>query len=54
MGEDQRTFLRGFGSETYGLGKHLELIRGRDRVRKKGTVVDDATVGHSGDANPDH
>ena len=51
MGEDQRTFLRGFGSETYGLGKFREQQRGLDRVRKAGTVTDDASVGHSGDSD---
>src|SRR5207249_9933821 len=51
VGEDQRTFLRGFGSETYGLGKFREQQRGLDRVRKAGTVTDDASVGHSGDSD---
>ena len=44
MGEEQRTFLRGFGSESYGLGKFRSQQRGIDRVRKAGTVVDDASV----------
>jgi quercetin dioxygenase-like cupin family protein len=52
MGEDGRTFLRGFGSETYGLGKVRDIQRGQDRVRRAGTVVDDASVGHSGDGDP--
>jgi quercetin dioxygenase-like cupin family protein len=51
VGEDQRTFLRGFGSETYGLGKFRSQQRQVDRVRKAGTVVDDASVGHSGDSD---
>ena len=51
MGEDQRTFLRGFGSETYGLGKHREQQRRLDRVRKAGSVTDDGSVGHSGDSD---
>ncbi|HEU5286872.1 MAG TPA: cupin domain-containing protein [Candidatus Limnocylindria bacterium] len=51
MGEDQRTFLRGFGSETYGLKDFRAKQRSLDRVRKKGTVVDDASVGHSGDSD---
>ena len=53
MGEDGRTFLRGIGSETYGLGKQRDLQRNQNRVRRAGTVVDDASVGHSGDADPD-
>ena len=53
MGEDGRTFLRGIGSETYGLGKQRDLQRSQNRVRRAGTVVDDATVGHSGDSDPD-
>ena len=51
MGEDQRTFLRGLGSETYGLGKYRDQQRKIDRVRKAGTVTDDAKVGHSGDSD---
>ncbi len=53
MGEDGRTFLRGIGSETYGLSKFRDLQRSHPRVRRAGTVVDDGTVGHSGDADPD-
>lgn len=52
MSEDQRVFLRGLDSATYGLSKHREQQRSLSRVRKAGTVVDDATVGHSGDADP--
>ena len=51
MGEDQRTFLRGFGSETYGLDSYRSKQRGVDRVRKAGTVVDDGSIGHSGDSD---
>ena len=51
MGEDQRTFLRGFGSQTYGLKDFRAKQRAVDRVRKAGTVVDDGTVGHSGDSD---
>ena len=51
MGEDQRTFLRGFGSETYGLKDFRAKQRAVDRVRKAGTVVDDGSVGHSGDSD---
>ena len=51
MGEDQRTFLRGFGSQTYGLGKFRDEQRAVDRVRKAATAVDDGSVGHSGDSD---
>ena len=51
MGEDQRTFLRGMGSETYGLGQFREQQRSVPRVRRAGTVTDDAHVGHSGDSD---
>jgi quercetin dioxygenase-like cupin family protein len=53
MGEDQRVFLRGLDSATYGLGKYREQQRSLPRVRRAGTVTDDATVGHSGDADPE-
>src|SRR5579859_960253 len=49
MSEDQRVFLRGLDSATYGLGKYRDEQRARPRVRRAGTVVDDAHVGHSGD-----
>ncbi len=49
MSEDQRVFLRGLDSATYGLGKYRERQRSLPRVRRAGTVVDDAHVGHSGD-----
>jgi quercetin dioxygenase-like cupin family protein len=51
VGEDQRTFLRGFGSETYGLKDFRAKQRSIDRVRRAGTVVDDGRVGHSGDSD---
>ena len=51
MSEDGRTFLRGIGSETYGLGKFREKQRSVPRVRRAGTVTDDASVGHSGDSD---
>lgn len=51
MSEDQRVFLRGLDSATYGLGKYREQQRARSRVRRAGTVVDDASVGHSGDSD---
>jgi quercetin dioxygenase-like cupin family protein len=49
MSEDQRVFLRGLDSATYGLGKYREQQRSLPRVVRAGTVVDDAHVGHSGD-----
>jgi hypothetical protein len=45
-----RVFLRGLSSETYGLGEFRRRQRAADRVRRAGTVVDDASVGHSGDS----
>src|SRR5438045_9659933 len=46
-----RIFLRGLTSETYGLGEYRRHQRAADRVRRAGTVVDDASVGHSGDSD---
>jgi len=46
-----RIFLRGLSSETYGLGEYRKRQRAADRVRRAGTVVDDASVGHSGDSD---
>jgi len=46
-----RIFLRGLTSETYGLGEFRRRQRAADRVRRAGTVVDDASVGHSGDSD---
>ena len=51
MGEDGRTFLRGIGSETYGLKEFRAQQRSVPRVRRAGTVTDDASVGHSGDSD---
>ena len=51
MGEDGRTFLRGIGSETYGLYEFRKKQRSVPRVRRAGTVTDDASVGHSGDSD---
>ncbi len=51
MGEDGRTFLRGIGSETYGLDEFRRKQRSVPRVRRAGTVTDDASVGHSGDSD---
>ena len=49
-----RVFLRGLSSETYGLGEFRRRQRAADRVRRAGTVVDDASVGHSGDSDQSH
>src|SRR5919106_7050039 len=49
MGEG-RVFLRGITSEKYGLGELREAILGAPRVRGDEVVVDDASVGHSGDS----
>jgi len=46
-----RVFLRGLSSETYGLGEFRRRQHAADRVRRAGTVVDDASVGHSGDSD---
>ena len=46
-----RVFLRGLSSETYGLGEFRRHQRAADRVRRAGTVVDDASVAHSGDSD---
>ncbi len=46
-----RVFLRGISSETYGLGELRRRQHAADRVRRAGTVVDDATVAHSGDSD---
>ena len=51
MGEDGRVFLKGIASEVYGLGEYLRRQRTAPRVRKAGTVVDDASVAHSGDSS---
>jgi quercetin dioxygenase-like cupin family protein len=51
MSEDQRVFLRGLDSATYGLGKYREQQRSLPRVVRAGTVTDDAKVGHSGDSD---
>ena len=51
MGEDGRTFLRGIGSETYGLKEFRAMQRSVPRVRRAGTVTDDGRIGHSGDSD---
>jgi quercetin dioxygenase-like cupin family protein len=45
-----RIFLRGITSERYGLGDLRRAILGAARVRGDEVVVDDASVGHSGDS----
>ena len=49
--EESRVFLRGISSETYGLSEFRRRQRAAPRVRRAGTVTDDATVGHSGDSD---
>lgn len=51
MGEDGRVFLRGMTSEQYGLSEQRRRQRSAPRVRRAGTVTDDASVGHSGDSD---
>lgn len=50
MGEDGRVFLRGMSSDVYSLDEFRRRQRAAPRVRRAGTVVDDASVGHSGDS----
>ncbi|HET9671966.1 MAG TPA: cupin domain-containing protein [Actinomycetota bacterium] len=45
-----RVFLRGITSERYGLGAFRREILSAPRVRGDEVVVDDASVGHSGDS----
>lgn len=45
-----RVFLRGITSERYGLGELRKEILRAPRVRGEEVVVDDASVGHSGDS----
>lgn len=49
--DDGRVFLRGIASESYGLGEFRRRQRSAARVRPAGTVVDDGSVGHSGDSS---
>ncbi len=46
-----RVFLRGISSDVYGLDAFRRRQREAPRVRRAGTVVDEATVGHSGDSD---
>ena len=50
MGKDGRVFVRGMTSQTYGLSEFRQLQLAAERVRDNDFVVDDATVGHSGDS----
>ncbi len=50
MGEDGRVFVRGIASEQYGLREFRRRQLAAPRVRRAGTVVDDASVAHSGDS----
>lgn len=45
-----RTFLRGISSENYGLAEWRQHQLDAPRVRSAEVVVDDASVGHSGDS----
>ncbi len=49
--EEGRVFLRGITSEGYGLSDLRRRQRSAPRVRRAGTVTDDASVGHSGDSD---
>ena len=49
--EEGRVFLRGISSEQYGLSEFRRRQRAAPRVRRAGTVTDDASVGHSGDSD---
>jgi quercetin dioxygenase-like cupin family protein len=46
-----RVFLRGITSEHYSLQEFRRRQRSAPRVRRGGTVVDDASVAHSGDSD---
>jgi quercetin dioxygenase-like cupin family protein len=50
MGSTGRVFVRGITSEKYGLGDFRAAQRAAPRVRSDEIVVDDASVGHSGDS----
>ncbi len=45
-----RVFLKGITSDQYGLSEFRNRQRAAPRVRRAGTVVDDAKVAHSGDS----
>jgi quercetin dioxygenase-like cupin family protein len=50
MGKEGRVFLRGMSSEQYGLKEFRRAQLEAPRVRNDEVVVDDASVGHSGDS----
>ena len=50
MGKEGRVFLRGMSSQQYGLGDFRRSQLDAPRVRNDEIVVDDASVGHSGDS----
>jgi quercetin dioxygenase-like cupin family protein len=50
MGKGGRVFLRGMSSEQYGLKEFRRAQLEAPRVRNDEIVVDDASVGHSGDS----
>ncbi len=50
MGTEGRVFLRGMSSQQYGLTEFREAQLAAPRVRNDDVVVDDASVGHSGDS----
>jgi quercetin dioxygenase-like cupin family protein len=51
MGKDERIFVRGLSSKTYGLGELRRRQLAAPRVRDDSVVVDDAHVAHSGDSS---
>jgi quercetin dioxygenase-like cupin family protein len=50
MAKNERVFLRGLSSETYGLGEFRARQLAGPRVRDDSTVVDDGKIAHSGDS----
>src|ERR1700744_4190229 len=50
MAKNERVFLRGLSSETYGLGAFRARQLAAPRVRDDNVVVDDGKVAHSGDS----
>jgi quercetin dioxygenase-like cupin family protein len=50
MGKEGRVFLRGMSSEQYGLKEFRRAQLEAPRIRNDEVVVDDASVGHSGDS----
>lgn len=50
MGKEERVFLRGMSSQTYGLTQFRNKQLSQHRVRNDTVVTDDAKIGHSGDS----